>query len=1175
MRYNDIINVRKNFDDTFNIVQEKSDSWKLFITNAQFEKNLSMIVKSFSAPLEEINERKSIWVQGTYGTGKSHSTSVIKHILCDKYEEIKDFVATIYSTQLRYQIEEFRKWHRSFPVVLKGRYTITDVKDMLYVLQQETRKALTNAGIEINIKTDYEIAINMLENESYESWWNSLLKKELKIYCQSKEDVRKRLLENDKEILTIIDRKFKNDIGGSFGTTNIVEWLRDVKNQLVSQGVYDSLFIIWDEFTSLLSGQECRSILNTVQDIAELSKALDSKHNPENIYILLVTHKNMEQTDAYRMKDEEERKLALDRFIKCEYVMQPNTIYHILSSSLNRLNEDKLNKLIDERINKCFVVKELIEKIANYTIGDSVEIAEKITSLYPIHPYTAYLSTFVSRQLGASERSVFNYLNDSKVGFKYFLSENIEEKKFLLADSIWDFFLTINNVSQSNSKLSEIISKYNMHLDEVKKMGSDYVSVFKTILLLNVLNSVVDSGEDSNERKLVNPNYDNISDCYAGVETSDAIKEKLNYFDEHSIIIKSPDGLFEVSTSALSQNDLRIEKESNLQYFNEITKALETFPIDSDSLRNILKKNNGQTVRSVVVDEISSTLKNTQIETRITSKISSDTHSLFVVLVYSHEEYSEMSKFPTRQRCFQDIEDGLSKLSQKEEFRSVVFVNVREMMPEQELSRFVDSFSRYKILEKNGNSIEAKREKQNSGGRIKRWIDHIINDGSLFVSFNGKSEICTVKELANNISSKYIHFVYDAGLDALKTVIKETIWKEKSPKSTLEAILYQTKRDDIDRKLKGGDITNFKALLRDENSNFIFDNDMRLIPSAPDSHPVVKIVKAVTNSIEEARSKKSTIDLYNELKYIFYAPYGYYLNPISFAAISLAMKQYIDKIFVTSEGTKINNTYMKDVIEALFNKHFKGKDSSKLKVRFSSDEEIGLIEKLNTIFELKESGLIQIRWSIRDSFKTRFHAPLWALKVLTEDQKLIRLVEELFDLTISPDETITESRMESLNGQLEIKKIELIQLLSKASKDANLMNNYIEVKLRSLNSSLKISEEMCNEYKEYIISHSQEDICFQKVNEIDTSIVNCYAEKIKEKSSAINCTDHVVLDKVRNNFWTENIVEDSTNEIIVAQIQNYVGDVDKLKSILLKVIEAFPESIDIIKSELEKSGELN
>lgn len=1181
MKYNELVGVRPNFDDTFNIVQEKTNSWKQFITNSQFEKNLGSILRAFTASVTtDSNFRKSIWVQGTYGTGKSHSTSVVKHILSDPYEEINDFVQSIYSKQLKVEINSFRQHHRVFPIVLKGRYTIIDVKDMLYILQQEIRNALSKTEIDVKIKTDFETAINMLDNPSYDSWWNSLLQSELHIYCKNKDQIRSKLLENDKDILSIIDKKFKNEIGGSFGTTNIVEWIKDVKNQIVAQGEYDSILIIWDEFTSLLSGSECRSILNTVQDIAELSNALDSNGNPENIYILLVTHKNMEQTDAYRMSAEEEKKLAADRFINCEYVMQPNTIYHILSSSINKVNENLLQQYVEDRVDKCFPVKELIERIAENTNGDTQEIIGKIRSLYPIHPYTAYLSTFVSRQLGASERSVFNYLNDSKVGFKHFLNEDVDSKLFLLSDSIWDFFLTINNVSQTNPKLAEIISKYNMHLDDVKKKGNDYVSIFKTILLLNALNSVVDNGEESNERGLVKPNVKNICDCYAGIETEDTIQEKLDFLDQHSIIVKSPDGLFEVSTSALSQSDLKIAKENNLQFFNEITKMFETFSVDSDKLRKKIRKNNNQTVRNVIVEEVSSTLKNSQIETRVTSKMGSDSHSLMVLLVYSHEEYSDMSKLPIKQRSDKDIEDSLLKISQKPEFKYVVFVNVREKMPSQELSRFIESYSRYNVLEKNGSTEEARHEKKNAGGRVSQWVDHIINDGKLFVAFNGKTSLCSVNELANNISNKYIPFVFDSGLDTLKRVKVDSVWEEKPStgcKSALEVILYQNTRDDIDAKLKGGSITNLKALLRDDNDNFIFDNDMRLLGSAPDAHPVVKLIKEVTNTINDAQSKNPTIDLYNEIKFVFSKPYGYYSNQVSFAAMAIALKQYTDKIFVASEGTKIGNTVMKDVIDAFFNKRFKGKDNSKLRVRFSSDEEIGLIDKLNSIFGLKESGLVQIRWAIRDSVKQKYKAPLWQLKVLTEEPKMISLVEELFYLTIAPDQNITQSQMVSLNNSLDSKKIELIQLLNRALADKNIMNKYIGMKLKSMNCLFEINDDLCDEFKNYIMSHSQEDICFQQQNQIDESILNCYSEKISPKivdvpSSDVSVSDNPTSDNSENsengstNVNVANVK--SAKEKAKAKLNDYNGNTDKLKRLLLQSIEICPRIAEIINKEL-------
>ena len=92
------------------------------------------------------------------------------------------------------------------------------------------------------------------------------------------------------------------------------------------------------------------------------------------------------------------------------------------------------------------------------------------------------------------------------------------------------------------------------------------------------------------------------------------------------------------------------------------------------------------------------------------------------------------------------------------EFKDVVFVNVKEKMPAQELNRFIESYSRYNVLEKNGSTDEAKREKKNAGGRVYKWIEHIINEGKMYVAFNGTTSICSLNELANNISNKYIPF---------------------------------------------------------------------------------------------------------------------------------------------------------------------------------------------------------------------------------------------------------------------------------------------------------------------------------------------------------------------------------------------------------------------------------
>lgn len=605
------------------------------------------------------------------------------------------------------------------------------------------------------------------------------------------------------------------------------------------------------------------------------------------------------------------------------------------------------------------------------------------------------------------------------------------------------------------------------------------------------------------------------------------------------------------------------------QYYNEITKAFSDYPFDSDELRKYLKTNSSQTVRNVEVIEVSSTLKNPQIETNIQSKIENPLisgNSLFVLEVFSHEDYADTDKLPTRQRSEKEIEDSLVKMSLKENFSNVVFVNVREKLPAKEMKYFIEYTARYDMFQKNNTSSseEGKRAQKNAGGTIKKWIQHIIYDGELFVAFRGKGIICKVSELANDITNKYIPFIFDSGLDKIRLIKKEAIWKEKNCKSTIETFLYQQTRDDIESKLKCGDITNLKPLLKDDDNNYIFDNSMNLLMSAPESHPVVKAINTINKSINIAKNKNPIINLANELRFLFEPPFGYSGNMVSYATVCIALKQYIDKIFIAKEGTKVINTTMKDLIEALFNAILKGKQSSKLSVRFSSDDEIELIDQLNSVFGLKEQGLVSVRWKIREKFKTDCGIPLWMLKVITEDSKLIALSNELFNLTVEIDDNISITQMKRLNKSLIENKYKLITLINKAKADKNLMLIFIKKQLKELNI-LNIDDSLCLEYKQYIEQHSQEDVCYLKESDISAAIIKCYQSKIKPNTNNISKPNTPVKPSIETPIKDEPKVENTID--IRTKILNYNNDY-RLKQILLIIIKKYPDLIEFINKEL-------
>ena len=268
MKYSEIIEIEPFFDSTFNMTEEKENYWKQFITNEKFESNLKEIVNAFTSLTGD--QHKSIWVQGTYGTGKSHSTAVIKHLLSDDLDDITDYIDKLANPQLKGMLINFRKKERVFPVVLKGTYSIVDTEELKYTIQRAVTQQLNDAGVNITVKSDFQAVIEMLEDKKFSSFWESMLKNELDRYASSIDELKEALEIGDVNVLKEINIALKKS-NMIKATPDIKQWLTEVMDALRKQNVADYLVIFWDEFTSLLEITERRSILNCmhIPDIRE------------------------------------------------------------------------------------------------------------------------------------------------------------------------------------------------------------------------------------------------------------------------------------------------------------------------------------------------------------------------------------------------------------------------------------------------------------------------------------------------------------------------------------------------------------------------------------------------------------------------------------------------------------------------------------------------------------------------------------------------------------------------------------------------------------------------------------------------------------------------------------------------------------------------------------------
>lgn len=1086
MRYSEIVDVQKYFNDAFDVISDNGESWKTFISNERFEHNLTQILNSFTSPV--FNNRKSIWIQGTYGTGKSHSLAVIKHLLSDDYNKIEDYIPRINRSQLRNSISTFRQNKRVFPVVLKGTYLIADVVDFAYTIQQQVAEAL--GDIEISTKTDFQSVLQILENGQLDSFFENLLKnnQELYSYATNKEQLVVALHNGEKRVIRIIANELKRAGLGGVRTHNIVEWLAEVKAELQAKGIADYLLLIWDEFTTLLDIQERRSILNLMQDIAELSyREVNSNTDTQGVYVLMVTHKRLEATESYKDLKEDERNMAKARFVELDYGMQPTTTFHILSEALDRKRPEILKKMIQENFIDVPSVRMLVDKVVDADATNAAEVKGKIISLYPFHPYTSYLATFVSRVVGEAERSIFGFLNDEEYGFKKFIQVDTEDKKFLTADYVWDFFY--KTFEQNTAGYFDVITnKFKLLGETVREHGEKDYAVFKTILLLNILYRVTTMDSDVSEKSMVIPSVENIIAAFSGVFSENEVMGILDYIDENQIMHKNPDGVFEAASSVLPQKKILEEKKKLYASKEDVSKIVEEYTI---SCKGKLEKNISRDIsRELDVQVFWGGDKEYLLRNKIVAKFKNK-YTANVAIILHRGVTKELDSILGRAESDQMASRSmLIRFSKEPDFKNNIFVLVNTELGNRRFEAYLDSLAQEAVARSLQMNEERDTGQKNAEKWILQWIEEIISSGLVDIIFRGDVVHVPYIQCNKYLRDNYITTIFKYGLDGLP--VPNTAWKHQNSKKAVELVLYSLSKGDLEANAKNTDAA-VKYLLNDGNT-VLFNDRLELI-STDSNVPVVKVCQAV-KAVFDKNKKEVSINLAKELEFLSEPEYGYYQNRPCMGALALALRPYVDKLYKSGNGQRIDKTVMKDVVVDIFDFWENEKFSDKFVVRMSTEEERALTDKLKTIFDLPDKdGLLDTKWGIREKFEKQSKAPLWALKYVGENSsEYNEFIDKMFRFSKSTDDNIQHNFILDLFEGVKTYDVELSSAVKRVENN-QCLDEYISIELVNLG-------EHCEDLKavhDYLAEHMSSDIVFWEEDDVRENILRW---KIQKDSAA-------------------------------------------------------------------------
>ncbi|MFW5961391.1 MAG: DUF6079 family protein [bacterium] len=380
-----------------------------YVITSKIKNEMKNVIHSLS-----LDKGKGFWVQGAYGSGKSHFMSYITVLLKDSK----------YWTNLPQDIKDEYQDYYADKNYLTVNFTLSEINNLKVKLFDEIEKEFKNERVNITIKKDEKIVSQFLDKE-YEGlkkdWFYEILENKLNI---SPEEWEASLENNNTARLAEIIIDFKKE-QGAFSQKeyreiiypNINEGLEQISSALNEN--FDGLVIFIDELSEFLQKKKSR---NQESETLETLQALGQRIKEMPIWLLAAVQKNpatIIDEDLY-IADEEEK--VFDRF-----------------EPIN-LSEADIEEIIDQRIikkkeNQKKSIRSIYKDLKNNKFNLEKSISEdRFVRLYPFHHEfvnsLVQLSTYGSRQRAAVRES-WEIVNKRL---------NTKANKLITIDDLYDIF---------------------------------------------------------------------------------------------------------------------------------------------------------------------------------------------------------------------------------------------------------------------------------------------------------------------------------------------------------------------------------------------------------------------------------------------------------------------------------------------------------------------------------------------------------------------------------------------------------------------------------------------------------------------------------------------------------------------------------------------------------------
>lgn len=521
---------------TAKLIEEGKVSWKGFYPHDTFVKLLQTTYKVLSGAAS-----RSIWVEGMYGTGKSHAALTVKSLIDATDEEVVDYFNDYGLNQdLRDKFVAMKNSGKIITIHRIGSAGINTDTDLILAVQQSVMAALKAHGIENRGDASMKDAfLKWLEKAGSKNYFNDLISQEQYAWTFSGvqvDDIVEKLtngtdaqVENTmRDVMTVL-----KDAGqyGLFSDVNdMAGWIKSI----IQENDLTGILFVWDEFSEYFLAHPVG--LTGFQTLAEISQSYP-------FYFMIVAHESRNL-----FADADTAKKTLDRFEPSVKIELPeNMAFRLMAQAMKKTSDPILSKRWIEEyapaLNSELVgVRNIIAATAKKQsrMGEKTVISdEELQSIVPIHPYAALLLKHIATVFNSNQRSMFDFIisNDMEEakGFKWYINTYgpmDTMHNLLTIDLLWDFFCG-KEQNGLNDDVRGVLDSY--RLLQPDKLLPEEQRVLKTLLLLQAIALRVTGNE------LLVPNDQNLDLAFAGLDWNKGKAIAIaNGLCEKNLIFKRP-----------------------------------------------------------------------------------------------------------------------------------------------------------------------------------------------------------------------------------------------------------------------------------------------------------------------------------------------------------------------------------------------------------------------------------------------------------------------------------------------------------------------------------------------------------------------------------------------------------------------------------------------------------